>query len=117
MRIVQEEVSLSLKVATRQPECDSKIFGPVIAAASFTTESEAIGLANSSVFGLAAAVFSADHTQAMRTTAALDAGTVWCNQYLQAHNGVPFGGFKQSGVGRELGTYGMEEYMQVSSAV
>jgi len=53
----------------------------------------------------------------MRTTAALDAGTVWCNQYLVTQNGAPFGGFKQSGTGRESGTYGMEEYMQVSRAV
>ncbi|CAD6573507.1 MAG: aldehyde dehydrogenase (NAD(P)(+)) ald5 [Tremellales sp. Tagirdzhanova-0007] len=98
MKVVQEE-----------------IFGPVIAAAPFSVEAEAITLANSTVFGLGAAVFTSDHSQAMRVTAALDAGTVWCNHYMSTHNGVPFGGFKQSGFGRELGTYGMMEYMQVKA--
>lgn len=51
----------------------------------------------------------------MRVTAAIDAGTVWCNQYALLHTGAPFGGFKMSGVGRELGTYGLEAYMQVSN--
>jgi len=98
MKIVQEE-----------------IFGPVIAASKFTSESEAVALANDTSFGLGAAVFTSDHQQALRVTAAIDAGTVWCNHYMMVHNGVPFGGFKQSGVGRELGTYGMEEYQQVKA--
>lgn len=81
----------------------------------FSTESEALSLANSSTFGLAAAVHTNDARQATRVTNALDAGTVWCNQYGMLHPGVPFGGFKMSGVGRELGTYGLEAYTQVKA--
>lgn len=53
--------------------------------------------------------------QGTRVTAALDAGTVWLNQALVAHSNAPFGGFKQSGIGRELGTYGLEAYTQVKA--
>ncbi|WVQ99789.1 hypothetical protein IAU59_006931 [Kwoniella sp. CBS 9459] len=92
-----------------------EIFGPVIVAASFKTEEEALDLANDTEYGLAAAVFTNDCRQATRVTAALDAGTVWCNQYALLHPGVPFGGFKQSGIGRELGTYGLEAYTQIKA--
>ncbi|KAK4688186.1 hypothetical protein P7C73_g1926, partial [Tremellales sp. Uapishka_1] len=78
-------------------------------------EEQGLELANDTQYGLAAAVFTNDSRQAMRVTAALDAGTVWCNQYALLHTGVPFGGFKQSGIGRELGTYGMEAYMQIKA--
>jgi aldehyde dehydrogenase (NAD+) len=87
----------------------------VIAASKFKTEAEALQLANSTEYGLGAGVFTTDLAQALRVTAAVDSGTVWCNHYLMPHNGVPFGGFKQSGVGRELGTYGMEEYQQIKA--
>ncbi|KAI9634243.1 aldehyde dehydrogenase domain-containing protein [Dioszegia hungarica] len=92
-----------------------EIFGPVIALSRFTSESEALERANSTTYGLAAAVFTRDTQQAMRMSAALDAGTVWVNQYALIHPGAPFGGFKQSGVGRELGTYGLEAYTQVKA--
>lgn len=92
-----------------------QIFGPVIVATKFSTEAEAIELANNTTYGLAAAVFSNDSRQATRMAAALDAGTVWVNQYALLHAGVPFGGFKQSGIGRELGTYGLEAYTQVKA--
>ncbi|ORY29112.1 aldehyde dehydrogenase domain-containing protein [Naematelia encephala] len=98
MKIVQEE-----------------IFGPVIAASRFTSETQAIDLANSTVYGLGAAVFTNDSKQAMRVSAAIDSGTVWVNHYMMVHNGVPFGGFKQSGTGRELGTYGLSEYQEVKA--
>ena len=87
----------------------------MIAACKFKTEEEAITLANSTVYGLGAGVFTQDHAQALRVTAAVDSGTVWCNLYMMTHNGVPFGGFKQSGIGRELGTYGLEAYTQVKA--
>ena len=112
------ESSRKRSVPLRYPlrmRIDSKIFGPVIAASRFKTEEEAITLANSTVYGLGAGVFTQDHAQALRVTAAVDSGTVWCNHYMMTHNGVPFGGFKQSGVGRELGTYGLEEYQQIKA--
>ncbi|CAK9784721.1 aldehyde dehydrogenase [Cutaneotrichosporon oleaginosum] len=98
MKVVQEE-----------------IFGPVIVAAKFKTEEEALELANNTTYGLAAGVFTNDAKQMTRVSGALDAGTVWCNQYGLLHAGVPFGGFKQSGIGRELGTYGIEAYTQVKA--
>lgn len=92
-----------------------EIFGPVISVAKFTTEEEAIELANNSVYGLAAAVFTNDAKQSMRVSGALEAGTVWVNSYALLHVQAPFGGFKQSGIGRELGTYGLEAYTQVKA--
>lgn len=93
----------------------AKIFGPVIVAAKFDTEEEALELANNTSYGLAAAVFTNDSRQATRLAAELDAGTIWVNQYALLHAGVPFGGFKQSGIGRELGTYGLEAYTQIKA--
>ncbi|WVR06179.1 hypothetical protein IAU60_003209 [Kwoniella sp. DSM 27419] len=92
-----------------------EIFGPVIAVQKFKDESEAIELANNTIYGLGAAAFTNDARQQTRLAAAIDSGTIWLNQYGILHPGVPFGGFKQSGVGRELGTYGMEAYQQVKA--
>lgn len=77
-----------------------QIFGPVISVAKFTTEEEAIELANNSIYGLAAAVFTNDAKQSMRVSGALEAGTVWVNSYALLQVQAPFGGFKQSGIGR-----------------
>lgn len=87
----------------------------MVVAAPFKTEVEVLELSNDTTYGLAAAVFTNDARQATRVSAALDAGTVWVNQYALLHPGVPFGGFKQSGIGRELGTYGLEAYMQIKA--
>jgi len=92
-----------------------EIFGPVITVAKFETEEEALELANNTVYGLAAAVFTNDAKQSMRVSGALEAGTVWVNSYALLHAQAPFGGFKQSGIGRELGTYGLEAYTQVKA--
>ncbi|TXT07444.1 hypothetical protein VHUM_03164 [Vanrija humicola] len=92
-----------------------EIFGPVVVVSKFTDEAHALALANDTAFGLAAAVFTNDGRQATRVARELDAGTVWINQYNYIHAGVPFGGFKQSGIGRELGTYGLEAYTQVKA--
>ena len=77
-----------------------QIFGPVITVAKFETEEEALELANNTVYGLAAAVFTNDARQSMRVSSALEAGTVWVNSYALLHAQAPFGGFKQSGIGR-----------------
>ncbi|WOO80044.1 Aldehyde dehydrogenase [Vanrija pseudolonga] len=92
-----------------------EIFGPVTAVGVFKTEEEAVKLANDTSYGLAGAVFSNDASQVARVTGAIDAGTIWVNQYSSVSAGVPFGGFKQSGIGRELGTYGIEAYTQVKA--
>ncbi|KAL8277189.1 hypothetical protein RQP46_010437 [Phenoliferia psychrophenolica] len=98
MRIVKEE-----------------IFGPVVVVSKFKDEADIIAQANDSMYGLAAAVFSRDITRAISTANKLQAGTVWVNCYNQLHSQVPFGGFKQSGIGRELGAYALANYTSVKA--
>jgi betaine-aldehyde dehydrogenase len=96
MRIVREE-----------------IFGPVLVVQRFADEAEAIALANDSPYGLAGAVFTQDAARAHRVVRALRAGITWINTYHPTYNEAPWGGYKQSGIGRELGTYGFDEYTEV----
>jgi aldehyde dehydrogenase (NAD+) len=92
-----------------------EIFGPVLAVGRFKSEDEAIALANATTYGLGAGLHSNDANQCMRVSSALEAGTVWVNQYNLLNNNVPFGGKKQSGIGRELGSYALEEYTSVKA--
>ncbi len=92
-----------------------EIFGPVLATLTFKDEAEAVSVGNSTVYGLAAAVWSRDIKKALRTAKALKAGTVWVNTYNFYDPGLPFGGYKQSGFGRERGHYALEEYTQIKS--
>ncbi|MFY9552585.1 MAG: aldehyde dehydrogenase family protein [Thermoanaerobaculia bacterium] len=92
-----------------------EIFGPVLATLTFKTEEEAIAVGNSTIYGLAAAVWSRDIKKALRAAKALKAGTVWINAYNYYDPGLPFGGYKESGFGRERGRYALEEYTQVKS--
>ncbi|KAG8979344.1 aldehyde dehydrogenase (NAD(P)(+)) ald5 [Tulasnella sp. JGI-2019a] len=92
-----------------------EIFGPVVVVSKFKTDEEVITIANDSVYGLAAAVFSRDISRAIRLAHALHAGTVWVNCYNLLHESVPFGGYKQSGIGRELGEYALANYTNVKA--
>jgi aldehyde dehydrogenase (NAD+)/phenylacetaldehyde dehydrogenase len=92
-----------------------EIFGPVLATLTFQDEGEAIRVGNSTIYGLAAAVWTRDVKKALRTAKALKAGTVWVNAYNYYDPGLPFGGYKESGFGRERGRYALEEYTQVKS--
>ncbi|KAJ9479017.1 putative Potassium-activated aldehyde dehydrogenase, mitochondrial (putative) [Pseudozyma hubeiensis] len=94
---------------------DEEIFGPVLAVAKFKTEEEGIALANDTSYGLGAGVFSTNASRCMRVASAIQAGTVWVNNYVVVSNAVPFGGFKASGIGRELGVDAIKEYTQVKS--
>merc|ERR1712072_1291578 len=87
-----------------------EIFGPVVVVTKFKDEADVVKVANNSVYGLAAAVFSKDSQRALRVAHSLHAGTVWVNCYNMLHNNVPFGGFRQSGIGRELGEYALANY-------
>lgn len=95
MRIVQEE-----------------IFGPVVTIQTFETEEEAILLANDTIYGLAGAVFTNDLTRALRVIKEIRAGITWINCYNPAFSEAPWGGYKMSGIGRELGVHGLEEYQE-----
>ena len=90
-----------------------EIFGPVVCVKTFATEEEAIRLANDSRFGLAAAVMSADLDRANRVARAFRAGIVWINCSQPTFTEAPWGGYKQSGIGRELGEWGFNNYLEV----
>jgi betaine-aldehyde dehydrogenase len=89
-----------------------EIFGPVATVIPFKDEADAIRIANDSPFGLAAAVWSRDIFRAFRVVKALRAGIVWVNHMQPTYVEAPWGGFKQSGFGRELGPWGIEEYLE-----
>ena len=89
-----------------------EIFGPVLSVLPFDTEEEAIQLANDSEYGLAAGVWSRNVTRAFRVVRELRAGITWINTYHPTHNEMPWGGYKQSGIGRELGLHGIEAYLE-----
>ncbi|MDO9182437.1 MAG: aldehyde dehydrogenase family protein [Bacteriovorax sp.] len=90
-----------------------EIFGPVVGITKFKTEEEAVSMANNSKYGLAGAVWSKDHARAHQIASQLEAGTVWINEYHLLNPGMPFGGFKQSGLGREMGSEGVMSYLEV----
>ncbi len=90
-----------------------EIFGPVLAVQLFDTEDEAIRLANDTIYGLAGAVFTRDGARAQRVIRRLRAGITWINTFHLTFAEAPWGGYKQSGFGRELGTYGYESYTEV----
>jgi len=94
MRIAQEE-----------------IFGPVVVVISFDDEQEAIRLANGTIYGLGAAVWTSDMNVAHRLTKAIRAGTVWVNTFDRSSLATPFGGFKQSGFGRDRSPHAIDKYM------
>lgn len=92
-----------------------EIFGPVCSISKFETEEEVIKSGNETNYGLAAAVHTQNLNTAIRVANSLKAGTVWVNNYNMLSYQVPFGGFKESGIGRELGKYALANYTQVKS--
>ena len=92
-----------------------EVFGPVMQIFRFKTTEEVIERANDSDYGLAASVFTSDLDKALMMSQALQAGTVWMNCFNISDAQVPFGGYKQSGFGREMGEYGLQQYSEVKT--
>ncbi len=93
----------------------TEVFGPVVSTESWDDEEDAIRIANDTIFGLAAGIWSRDVTRAMRIADRIEAGTVYINNYFNAATQSPVGGYKQSGYGRENGFEGMRCFMQTKS--
>ncbi|MFF3575169.1 aldehyde dehydrogenase [Nocardia jiangxiensis] len=93
-----------------------EVFGPVAVLIKFRDEDDAVRIANDTVFGLAAGVWTRDVARAHRMVRRLRAGSVWVNNYRKTNYVAPFGGFKESGIGRENGFHAIEEYTEVKTA-
>ena len=106
------EPAVFIDVPTDSALWNEEIFGPVVAIRSFSNEEEAVRLANDSEFGLAGAVMSKDMARCERVARALKAGIIWINCSQPTLTEAPWGGYKKSGIGRELGEWGYENYLQ-----
>ncbi|HZC34332.1 MAG TPA: aldehyde dehydrogenase family protein, partial [Chthoniobacterales bacterium] len=92
-----------------------EIFGPVLSLLPFEGIDEAIAIANSTIYGLSAAVWTLDLDRAFKVSRGVRAGTVWINTFMEGPAELPFGGYKESGLGRELGRSAIEEFTDVKT--
>jgi betaine-aldehyde dehydrogenase len=90
-----------------------EVFGPVLVVLPFDDDDEAIRLANDTVYGLAASAWTSSVRRALRATREINAGCVWVNDHIPMSSEMPHGGFKQSGFGKDMSSYSLEEYTQV----
>jgi betaine-aldehyde dehydrogenase len=91
----------------------TEIFGPVITVQTFDDEADAVRLANDTEYGLASSIWTNDHRRALRMSAAIDTGCVWINCHIPLVAEMPHGGVKQSGYGKDLSAYSLEDYTRI----
>ncbi len=106
------EPTIVTEVTNEMEIVREEIFGPVLCVLRYTDESDAIRQANDSQYGLSAGVWSTDYERAVEIARQLRAGTIWINNWHQIDPALPFGGYKQSGLGRELGEHALDEYTE-----
>jgi acyl-CoA reductase-like NAD-dependent aldehyde dehydrogenase len=109
------EPSVVLENASGTRFSSEEIFGPVLTVRTFSTAEEAVELANDTRYGLSAGLFTNNLSRAHQMAAELDAGAVWVNGYPVPDLNLPFGGFKESGWGRENGEFGIEAFTELKS--
>jgi len=105
--------TIYLDVPTDSPLWREEIFGPILCVRTFESEEEAVALANDTEFGLVATIVSGDAKEARRAADAIEAGHVWINSPQKIFVETSWGGFKASGIGRELGPWGLSAYLEV----
>jgi acyl-CoA reductase-like NAD-dependent aldehyde dehydrogenase len=103
------------KVDNKMKIAQEEIFGPVLSTITFKSPEEAVKIGNDTIYGLAAAVWTKDITKAFKVSQALRAGVVWVNCFDNGHISSPFGGFKQSGFGRDKSLHAMDKYSQLKA--
>jgi len=106
------EPTIFADVDNRARIAQEEIFGPVLSVIPFETEADAVRIANDTPYGLAGAVWTRDVFRGIRVLKQIRAGILWLNTYHPTYNEAPWGGYKQSGFGRELGPYGLEQYLE-----
>jgi aldehyde dehydrogenase (NAD+) len=109
------EPTVLTDVENDQTVACEEVFGPVLSVLEWSAYDEMIAAANDTEFGLASAVWTTDLETAHETAADIEAGTVWVNTYNDMFEPAPFGGYKQSGIGRELAAETMDDYRQVKT--
>jgi acyl-CoA reductase-like NAD-dependent aldehyde dehydrogenase len=106
---VFDQVTMNMKIAREE------IFGPVVAVLPFHDEDEVIRQANSLIYGLAAGIWTRDLARAHRVASRIKSGNIWINTYNLVPVEAPFGGYKQSGIGRDLGLEALSGYLQTKN--
>ena len=102
-------------VASDDPLAQEEIFGPVLSVIPFSSDEEAVQIANNSIYGLAAGIWTSNLSRAHQISRKIKAGTIWVNCYEEGDLTVPFGGMKQSGNGRDKSIHALEKYLEMKT--